>query len=320
MANIGFGSNSKLWLNYETTPGTIVASGAKQFAFYSESIRGSKSLIQNELLGGDPNPRDPVQARSDVAGDLALNVGNNTIAWLAKWITGNYSVSGAGPYVHTSKLSAGSLQYASAEILLDLDTDLYKRALGLCADTVSFEIGPDGFFRTTVGVSGMTCTKQTTAGFTTPTDWSTETPYHHGLLAAADTKYGGSANTRIASLSLNIGLNLNKDIYGVGQGSNRLALGRGRATIGGTLRVYVDEPSFWDDSTAFTNKSIDLTWTISASEKFQLVLPRMFLQRSDPVVSGDGPLMAEFAIMASKDSGEATALKFVTTNSIVTYA
>lgn len=316
MANIGYGSNSYVKFDFEDAtwgvdPG---APDGRKIAFVSESIKGSQGLIQNEALSGDPNPRDPVLARVDCSGDIVLQPGIISMPHIMKWITSNLATAGAAdPWTHTSKLQSGAAVSVCLETLLDLDTDLFKKANGLIVESFGGEVGPDGILRFTLGVVGKTAGKATTSFHAASTkDYTAETVYHHGHILAADCKVNGSANTRLLGLSWNMNLNPMKDVYGVGQAGVRLGVGRGRASLTGTIRMYVDDATIWDLANAGTYTSLDLTWTQTASTRtFQLQFPRILLSKTDPAIGNDGPIVAEFNFVGAKDGTAQSAIVMV---------
>src|SRR5512135_2858902 len=189
MATLGFGSQSYVKVDYEDTWGSGPASAVgRKVAFISESIRGARTLIQNEQMSGDTNPRDPVPSRISCAGDIVLQPGIDSLPFWTKFVCGHLATTGASdPYVHTSKFGAGAGYSLRLESLLDLDTDLWKDASGLLPQTFSGEIGVDGFMRWTVGVVGKNAVKATASFDPDSTvDWTTETQIHHGQILAAD--------------------------------------------------------------------------------------------------------------------------------------
>jgi hypothetical protein len=315
--NVGYGSNSTLHLAFETVQGVLDGTPhPKKLAFVSEDIKGTQAQAENMALSGDPNPLDAVNTRIDAAGPLVLQPGLATAALFWKWILGNITTTGGpgpAPYVHTSKLQAGPALTASLDILFDLTADRFKRILGAAVDQVTIGIGPDGFLQHQLTVSGFETAKQSSLMTGTPHDFSTDSPLHHGQIAAADILID-SAVANLSSFNITLNLNLDKSLYVIGGLGKRVGLGRQRAAITGQIRAYLTDDTLWGMLKAQAFHNVSCKWTVDADHTFTIDLPRCLLQPTDPSAAGPGAVMLDFSLRASKDPGAASAIVVTTSN------
>lgn len=305
---VGYGSNSTLHFAFEAVMGELDGSPKpKKLSFVTEDIKGTTAQAENTALSGDPNPLDAINTRSDATGPLTLQPGPATAGLFWKWILGNSTPSGAGPYVHTSKLQAGDPLTASLDILFDLAADRYKRILGAAVDQVTIQVGPDGFLQHALTVVGFETSKQTSLMTGSVHDFSTDSPFHHGQIAATDIIVDGVVNN-LSSLSLTLNLNLDKSLYVIGGGGKRVGLGRQRAAITGQIRAYLTDDSLWDMLKAGAMHDVSCKWAVDADHFLNIDLPRTLLQNTDPSANGPGALMLDFQLRASKDSVAGSAI------------
>lgn len=312
------GANSYITLGRESTFGTLAgAATGKKVAFVKESLKGSKKLIQSQLLGGDPNPRDPVLGRQDAAGNIEVYAGCTSAPWFFEWALGSRATTGASaPYTHKSKIAAGSLPSFTVEVAIPTSTVQFKQVLGGTVDTMSLQLTDEGFLSINLGIAGtqIPTLVPTTSQFTTPLDWTSENVFNLLQVTAALAKFNGTANAQMLSFDLNMSHNVDKNHYVIGGLGIRKSLIRRRATVTGTLKIAFEDTVVYALAAAGTYTSIDITLTYATGFTLQILLPRILLEKTDPVIDTDGMVSCTFSIVGSKDTTEATALETVVLN------
>lgn len=317
MAVPAIGANSYIVIGRETTFGTIAgAATGKKIAFVKESIKGAKKLIQSQLLGGDPNPRDPVLGRQDASGNLTIYAGVTSAPQFFEWALGSRATTGASaPYTHKHKVSAGTLPSFSVETYIPTATAKFKQLLGGTINTMSMSMGDEGFLELNFGLAGTGVNAlASSANFTSPTDWTTENVYDMLKATSALVKVNGSANAQILSFDLQLNHNVDTNHFVIGGGGIRKSLTRRRATVTGNIKIAFEDTTIYDLAAAGTYTSVDITLTYASGFTLQVWLPRVLLEKTEPVVDQDGMMTCTFSIVGSKDSTEATALEIVVVN------
>lgn len=317
MAAPAIGANSYIVIGRETTFGTIAgAATGKKFSFVKETVKGAKKLIQSQLLGGDPNPRDPVLGRQDASGNLTVYAGVTSAPQFFEYALGSRATTGASaPYTHKMKIASGALPSFSMETYIPTATAKYKQLLGGTIDTMSISMGDEGFLELNFGIAGTGVNNLTgTANFSAPTDWTSENVYDTLKATAALVKVNGSANAQVLSFDLQMNHNVDKNHYVIGGLGIRKSLVRRRATVTGNIKIAFEDTTIYDLAAAGTYTSVDITLTYASGFTLQIWLPRVLLEKTEPVVDTDGMMSCTFSIVGSKDSTEATALEIVVVN------
>jgi len=284
-----------------------------------EELSGTQNQLQNESFGGDANSRDSVNGLIDAGGTFRHYLTPKSAGLIFKAFQGAPTTTGAGdPYTHVFKTTTGALPTLSVETYFNLATDEYKCLLGGTADTLGIEVSPEGFLLATVGFAGKKTTVGTSPFDASTTDYTTDTPFHHLQIAAADVNFNGADSAVITAVKFNIDNRLKKQIYTVGNSGYRYAITRGRQAVTGSITVLFEDLTHYTLASASTFTSIDLKWT-SGTSSLKIELPRILLKQRDPVAKDDGPIMIDYEFTASKDATAATQLKTTLLCPIATY-
>lgn len=321
MANIpsGFDSYAILGVQADYDTLAVAATAGRKIAIVGEELDGTVEQIQSDSFSGDANSKDAVDGDVDAGGTLRHNLTLETAPLFAKAICRSFATAGApSDYTHTIKTGSGALPAYTIEVPIATDVANYKLIESAVLDTKGFEIRNKGFFQVQLGYVGKKADTTTTPHFVTPDDWTGGTELHHRLLAAADVKLDGAAVGRITRLQCNIANDVDREVRQLGSDGERIAAPAGTQKVTGAVDVYFDDPAtFFAKTAAGVYVAFDFTWTISATRSMQLVLPRVKLQRQHPKASTPKSVMLSLPFVASKDSVEATQIKFVIKNGIV---
>lgn len=319
MADPAIATSAVCALGVESSWGTP-ATDTKKIPIVSESITGSQSLIDNPSIRGDFNPVDPALGKKVAGGSLVLIPGTKLLGLLAKWLTGNSTPSGAGPYVHVSKLENDIPPGMSFEAGIDIGGVMrYVRAVGLRINTFSLDFSSDGFFQVSIDTLGKNVSIDTASLDASPTDWLSDTPLDHLKIASAEIEFGGGVTTAVQKGSIQIAANLMGDDYRVGGGGSRGSLLPGLYTISGTLTFAVESTALLAtlDSNAAT--AFRVKWASDVNTYFEIDLGRVFLDRVQPTIQGPGLITVDANFRGVYNTSDGTALTLTTGNDVATY-
>jgi hypothetical protein len=315
MAEPANGNNTVILLARESAWGTVGTIPRKILIKAGGGMVGDQALLPNEMIGGDPNPRDSVAGKQAAAGDFETYPTTNSIGFLMEFALGS-RVFATG--AHTSKIVTGALPSLSTDESIDLSAATqYKRGLGMRIDKTSFTWASEGFLSTKFSFLGksVALTTPCLGSPTSPIDYTSDPVFDHLMLAAADVKLNGSAIAEIVSGSLDINHNHFPDHYVVGGAGLRRSLPRRRATVNGKIKTFFEDQVIYALAKAGTYVALDLKWT-NASVTFELIVPRVRLKPTDAKID-NGPLQIEFAFEASRDGTAGTSVETITTNTKV---
>lgn len=239
-----------------------------------------------------------------------------TVTFTDTGIAGNSAATPAKTHsVLTSKL--GSTPPLGAILETDFlvgASHKYALAQGCRINRLSFPIAASGFLQVTADLMAADVTVGDTPYDSSYTDWTAGTPLEFLQLAAADVCLDGSPVGYIVGGNVDISANLYADDYRVGGLGARGSLIPQRHSIGGSLRICLDDVAIMAMLAAGAAHSISLVWTASATTKFALTLPRVIFQKTQPTLANSGPVIVDCQFRASKDPTTATALQFTITN------
>jgi len=317
MLDVTYGTDASLYLAFESSIGALPGTPKpKNIAFVSESIKGARSLGQNQALSGDPNPLDSIPLRMTAEGPLVLQPGPLTSALMWRWILSNMTPDVSVPSASTfeSILTRGKALSATVDVVLNETNELVKRVHGAIVDQCTIAVGPDGFLQHQLTIAALKTTKETVVMTGDPVvDLTTDEPYHHGQIAESDIIIDGAV-ANLSSLSITLNMNADKTIYVIGGGGYRQGLGRQRAAITGQIRAYLTDDTLWTMLKASEYHDVSCRWAVDATHFLTIQLPRTLLQETDPDVAGPGALMLDFQLEASKDEASETAIIVTTGN------
>lgn len=314
MADPAFGAKSSTIFDFENGWGVdkTVPAG-KKLGVVSNSLVGAQELIDNPTIRGDFNSVDPFNGRKSAAGDIVLVPTLEFLPFLQKWLTGTLVETGTTPnFILTSKLGTAMPPSATIETSFDVNSSVrYSRASGVRIARVGIPFAVDGPLQITVGTMAKDVTIGSAAYDASPTDFSDSTYFENLLLAAADVKIGGSAVAYVQSGQLDIDAALFGDDYRVGGGGARGSLVPGRYRISGSLKLVLDNVAVLALLTGSAS-SLSLKWSSTANAYHMITLPRIFIQKTGPVLANDGPVVIDAQFRAVYNTGDSTSLIMVT--------
>ena len=149
------------------------------------------------------------------------------------------------------------------------------------------------------------------------TDWTTSasSPFDGLQLASADCKIGSSAVGFISKGSISVAAGLGGSDYRDGSGGARGSLVPSVYKVTGSLDLALDSSAVLAlIASASTPVSLDFTWTQAAGSTFQIIIPRAFISRTGPALTGPGAIMVTAQFNAAFDTATQTSCEFITSN------
>lgn len=315
MGDPALGSNAVFAVDLEQSWGTAKGTPkARKITFVRGGLTPTQALIDNPSLRGDFNAGDPFFGKKSGQGSLSHIPTLKTWAFFMKMLTGTAVKTGtADPWLSTSKLgSTLPLSGIFEEQLAIAGSTRYKKSVGVRINRLSVPISFEGPVQLDLDLMAKDVTESGTAYDASLDDWSADSPLDQMQLAAADVKLFGAACAYVKGGSIDINANLQGDDYRVGGGGTRGSLVPGQYQIGGKLDLVVDSTALLTTLLSGAATVLDLKFTQAANRTAQLVLPRIFLEKTLPVVEGPNGLGVSANFRAVYDPAEQTSVKSVT--------
>ena len=304
MADPAFGAKSVVTLDFESSWGTAKGSpAAKKIAVLTNGITGTQELIENPTMRGDFNSSDAINGKKAASGALTMIPNVDVLPFFVKLLTGGLTTTGAAdPYSHVGKITNVTPLSAVLETSWDIGgTARYSLASGLRISKWSIPFAADNFLQMSVDMMGKDVVVGTTSYGAAGVDWSTGSPLEHLQLASADVKVGGSAVAYVVSGQIDLDTGLYGDDYRVGGGGARGSLVPGRHKVSGNLKLALDSTSVMTLITGGAASSLELTWTAGTNRTFNVKVPRIVIQKTQPILQGDGPIFCDCQFRGSYD-------------------
>ena len=304
-------------IDYETTYGSDPGSPAAiQIPYISESITGTRTQNEDDSLDGRRDPKRPSQGNTDVTGSITVPVDVNYFPYWLKAMFGAPTTTGSGPYTHEFKIDSVNCQ-PSMVLQKDFsDISQFFKYNGLKTNSMAFEFSGDGLLQCVIDLVGSTVIESGTDYDSTPTTHN----YQRFRFQDLDLNEGGSATGEFVSLSLNIGANLQTDIYPIGNGGTRASLPEGKYSIGGNGRLLFDNMTMYNKAKNSTESSIECIGTIGTNT-ITIDMNEVEYSLASPQVEGNTGVFLNLDFQAYfDDHADDSAIVFTVVNGVASYA
>ena len=319
MSDPAIGTFSTVVVDYEQSWGTAkVTPAGFKVPVQSCAITPAQSLISNPTIRGDFNVSDPALGPISASGSLVKVAEGLSMPWFQKLLCGNLTSAGTTNYTHSSIISTDMPKSAIVETLFNIGGTLkYSTASGVRINSLSIPIDSTGFLTTSYDLMAKTVVPNGASAYSaTPTDWTSATgssPIDHLQLATAAVMINASPVGYITKGNLSIAANLNGNDYRVGAGGARGSLVPGKYKVSGSLDLALDSVAVLTLITAGTPVALSFKWG-TTNNYFMVEVPRAFLQKTGPTLTGDGAVMVTVQFEAAYDATTLSMLKLTTGN------
>lgn len=279
----------------------------------SFDVQHSRNKLDNPGIFGDGYKREfrLGNFNSTFSGGIVDNL--DFWPFLQRWLCGECVTTGAGPYVHTSRLKSTILLHEIEKGYLDLS--LFDKFRDMVIEKCSMVIPVEGIC--TVDINGLGSGNSVHAGATSLDTTPTE-------VVASPGEYANMVILMDAADPANI-TNLTIDVEGRlvavrphGAGGKAVQLMRGGWVVSGTLSAYFVSDAQYLKARNQTPFVILATQTNGAASR-AITMPEVKLVPSGPKVEGEDGIMQDFEYEAYMGVSADAPIKFVTTNAVATY-
>lgn len=318
------GARSQLLAKLEGTYGTAPSGNWQQMPVLTYEPGMANDIIDDPVIGfGTREQQDPFRGPIDVKGGISVPVDVRNIGLWLKCLTGNYSVTGSGPYTHVFKAENTNNDLLSLSCELGhLDAGQYFLHTGLVINKGTFDFTASGAPKLTLdAIAQNEANAQATVGGT-PTQLVYK-PFSQ-LQGQVFTGTTGSASpaTAIANI-VAAKLEIDNQVeatYGVGTAGKIIGADPTQFKVTGSVTVRFADVTLYDDAVNQTFVGLSFGYNIDSNDSLTLVLPRVSLGRATPKLTGPKGIQVEFPFQASRDpTNSATLIATLINPDVVTY-
>lgn len=291
------GASARIRMKRETVYGTAPAGNYFNMPFTPPvSLGAEQPMIDDPLLGQGRDPIDPTKDAINVSGDIGVPI---DLRYIGLWLTGllgdPVSSDQTTHHQHIFKSGGNSLPSYAIEIAHPNLSKFFMHS-GIMVNSLAINAQRAGQALATIGLIGQDETIGGATGAGTPQNL-TLTRFSQFNVAL---KRNGSALGAVLSTQLNYTNNLDP-VGPIGNNGLIDAIDPTVAALTGTLETRFRDTTLLDDSIAGTPFELDLEYTLSATQKLLLNVPRVFLSKPKVGVNGPGGINVSFAFQGAYD-------------------
>lgn len=310
------GSRFKLYGLTESTYGTAATGNYNQLPCFSFALGGVQPVKADNVLSGSTSrdSTDPMQDMLTVTGNAVVPVDLESFGHWLFLLFGAATDSGTTDYTHTWESGVAALPSKSFEKAFT-DSGAYFDNLGVKANTLALSFAPTGAAQATIGLIGQSETYSGASGAGTPTfAGMTRFHQHQGTISV-----GGSALANVVSATLNY-TNTLEGVQTIRSDLKIAGVDEGVAAVSGKITCRFTDTTLIADADAFSAVSLALGYTIASNKSLTFTMPRTFLDRNSPPVTGPGGIQVDYNFYSAFDSASGHMMETVLKNQTATYA
>lgn len=163
-------ARSSLVFYEQTNATTVVTAGAPGLKAHliSQDIAPEQPLQESEVVDDSRNPTKPYQDAISIGRGFTIQADPISIGWYLKWLLGNPTTTGAGPYTHVFKLTGTAvMKFLTIERMMN-DIAHGHQAWGCVLDRVSFGMNRGDILKPRFDIIGLDENKITALTDATP--------------------------------------------------------------------------------------------------------------------------------------------------------
>lgn len=309
-----YGWNVRLLLGFETTYGEAPLAGSfMKVPFISSTLDSEQGLLETSVLGLGRDPTAPFQDVINVEGDLVVPADLRNIGY---WLKGAFGVPvsvGAGPYTHDFESGGISLPSLSLELGMPEVPD-FPLFAGVRVNSMAFNFQRSGEAQVTLGLIGQgeiaaAATRDAAPG---------EAIYTRFSQFQGSIKQGGADLGDVTTASITYSNNLEK-VETIRDDGMVAAIEPGMSSLSGSITVRYSDTTLMDAARAGTPIDLELSYTIDANQKLQIIAHEVYLPKPKRSVSGPGGIEATYDFQGAKDDVLGKMLTITLTNDMTDY-
>lgn len=299
--------------------GTPAATGYRYHYFYSSSLRETKPIENDPVIGaGLQNFRDataPAPAQSEHNGQIAVPVCLNGIGdWLAL-VLGPPTTTGAADFTHV--FSSGGVTLPTNTIEFNPATNDFRQHVGVAARSLKFDFqGGNGYQRAEMDMLGWGENLLTATGAGSPL---APRAYDPVKATGAAVFLDGTQIGVLLSASLTYETGLIQDRYIDGSDRFGAAILAEQANLTGELRVRYTSPTFDAAAIAETDHALEIRMIKSAKNSLTLSASAARLSRAGVQINGPGGIEQTIPFRCAQ-TGAAAMVTATLKNQVASYS
>jgi tail tube protein len=290
------GARAQTLLAFESTYGTPPATGYWRMPFASNSLGSGQPLLESELLGYGRDPIDPTLDVITVDGGMTVPIDLQSWGvWLKAAFGAPSTVNASGVYTH--EFTSGNWVLPSMSIEKGMpDVPQFSMCSGVMVNTISWTMQRGGLLTANVTLNAQGEEDDTTSQDASPTDWViTRLGQFNGSV-----KHNASQMADVMSAQVNYNNNL--DLIDTIRDDGKIdGIDPSMASLSGSVTLRFSSTALLDQATSGVPCALEFGFTRSATEKFVLNVPRVFLPRPKVSIEGPAGVQATFDWQAAKD-------------------
>lgn len=146
-------------------------------------------------------------------------------------------------------------------------------------------------------------------------DWTTGSPFDGLQLASADVQIGASPVGYISGGSISVACGLGTSDVRVGGSGARGSLVPSVYKVTGSLDLVLDSAAVLTLlASGSTPVALDFKWTQAAGQSFEVIIPRAFISKAGPALSGPGAISVTAQFTGAFDNSTGTSFKMICAN------
>lgn len=309
------GASFKLYTRQETTEGTAATGNYDQVPCLAFGLTPNQDMTNDAVLSSSPNrsQSDPIYGLVQVQGEARVPIDTVHIGRWLKLLLGTPTTTGTTDRTHVFKDGSSALPSNSFEKAFP-DITRFEMAVGVRANTMQVQMGPDGAAEATLGLMGLAETNSGTTGAGTPVVTAYER-FHRVNGAVAR---GGSTLAAVTGGDFTISNDMEM-VAAIRNDFRMEGIDFGLSGASGNLTLRFLNHTLRADALARTPADLRYTLTLSATKEIEFRFPRAFLAVGGAPIEGPRGISQAFRFAAAYDSGLACAVQVTLKNQTTSY-
>lgn len=311
------GSNFRLRMRPETTPGTLATGNYDQVPCFSLDLSPRQDLQQDFVLSSTANrdAADPYYGLVRVQGQAVVPLDTVHIGRWLRLLLGAPTTTGSNPnWIHTYQSGSATLPYNSVEKAYT-DITRFERVAGVRAGSMSVSLAPDGAAQATVGLMGLAETTAATSGAGTPV----VTAFSRFFNVQGSISRGGTNLGLVTSAEFEFSNNM--EMLATVRNDYRMEdIEEGLASASGAVTMRFADHSIYEAAAASASPAaLAVAWTIDANTSITFTFGRTFLTKDGAPIDGPRGISQRFRFVAGPHATTGV-MQAVLRNAVTSYA
>jgi len=311
------GSNFRLRMRPESTPGTLATGNYDQIPCFTFDLSPRQELTQDAILSSTTNrdSADPYYGLVRVQGQAVVPLDTVHIGRWLRLLLGAPTTTGSSPnFIHTYQSGSATLPYNSVEKAYT-DITRFERVAGVRAGSMSLNLTPDGSAQATVSLMGLAETTAATTGAGTPV----VTAFNRFFNVQGSISRGGTNLGLVTSAEFEFSNNM--EMLSTIRNDFRMEdIEEGLASASGAITMRFADHTIYDAAAAgAAPAALVIAWTIDVNTSITFTFGRTFLTKDGAPIEGPRGISQRFRFIAGPHATTGV-MQTVLRNAVASYA